>query len=179
MSDIRIANRYAKSILDLAVEKNELEQVTKDIDMLNAAFESRELYNLIKSPIIGQMKKLSIFSTLFSGKISNLTQAFLERVIKKGRESIIPEMLSSFHSQFNDRKGIVAVELTTMPNLGADALEQIKGQVRGIVGAGKDVTINVHHDDSLIGGFVLEYEDKKYDASVKHKLNKLKKSFSA
>lgn len=179
MSDIRIANRYAKSILDLAVEKNEVEQVTKDIDFLNQAFQSRDLYNLIKSPIIGQMKKQSIFSKLFSGKISNLTQAFLERVIKKGREAIIPDMISSFHSQFNDRKGIVAVRLTTMPNLSADALDKIKGQARTIVGDSKDVTINVEHDASLIGGFILEYEDKKYDASVRQQLNKLRKSFSA
>ncbi len=179
MSDLRIANRYAKSILDLAAEQNTLSQVSNDIEYLRNAFESRDLYNLIKSPIINKGKKIDIFSKLFSGKLSELTQLFLTRVIKKGREDIIPEMVQAFNNQYNEQQGITDVTLTTVSNLSQQAMQAIKARVAGLVGENKDINLEIRHDDSLIGGFVVEYEDKRFDASVKHQLEKIKKSFSA
>ncbi len=179
MSDIRIANRYAKSILDLAVEQNQLPQIHQDMDFLRQAFQNRDLYNLIKSPIINKGKKLDIFSKIFNNNVSHLTLLFLSRVIKKGRESIIPEMVTAFTGQYNDKKGIVDVILITVSNMDQRSLETIKAQVQGIIGQGKNINLEVRQDDSLLGGFVLEYEDKRYDASVKHQLENIRKTFSA
>ncbi len=179
MSEIRIANRYAKSILELAKERNEIGQVSADIEYLKNAFESRELFNLIKSPIINKGKKLDIFSKLFSDNLSHLTNLFLIRVIKKGRESIIPEMVESYHSQYNESEGITAVTLTTTSSISSELLDSIKSKMTSIVGEGKQIILEVKHDDGLIGGYVLEFEDKRYDASVKYKLENIKKSFSA
>lgn len=179
MSQIRIANRYAKSILELAIEQNELGRVSEDIDYLREAFKGHDLYNLIKSPIIDKSKKLAIFTKIFEGKLSSLTTKFLERVIGKGRESVIPEMISSFTEQYNDRKGIVAATLTTTSSMNQATLEGLKQKINTLVGEDKQLTLEVKQDDSLIGGYVLEFEDKRFDASVKYKLDNIRKSFSA
>lgn len=178
MSVIRIANRYAKSILDLAAEQNDLDRVAADMAHLKVALENRDLFNLIKSPIISKGSKLEIFSKVFSGKISKLTDLFLQRVIRKGRESVIPEMVDSFNDQYNTMRGIVDVKLTTTPAITADALASVKSKIKSMVGD-KQVNVQIVHDDSIIGGYIVEFGDKRYDASVKHQLENIKKTFSA
>jgi F-type H+-transporting ATPase subunit delta len=179
MSQLRIAYRYAKSILELAAEQNDLSRVSEDFDYLREAFKGRELHNLVKSPIINKAKKLDIFNKLFTGKLSDLTVVFLNRVITKGRESLIPEILTSFVDQYNEKKGIVAATLITTSDISNSAMENLKRKINAFVGADKQITLEVKKDDSLIGGYVLEYEDKRYDASVKYKLENIQKSFSA
>lgn len=179
MSELRIASRYAKSILELASEENELEVVANDIKYLELAFESRDLVNLIKSPIIHTDKKLKIFSRLFEGKLSKLTMLFLQRVIRKGRESIIPQMVESFTEQYNEKLGIVAVSLTTMPDTVESTIESIKSKIDELLGADTQVALELKQDPELIGGYILEYGDKRYDASVKYQLENIKKSFSS
>jgi len=180
MSDIRIAHRYAKSILDLASDQGQLDAVNNDMQYLQTAFDkSRELYNLIKSPIINKGKKLDVFSKLFSNNISNISQVFLKRVISKGRESIIPEMIQSFQSIYNERQGITDVTLTTIANVSAASMDTIQARMKEIIGVDRQINLHTKTDDSLIGGFILEFEDKRIDASVKHQLENIKKTFSA
>ena len=89
MSSIRIASRYAKSLLDLATETNKVEQIKTDFALFSDALKSRDLQLLIKSPIIKPDKKLGIFKAIFDGKIDELTSSFFEIVIKKGREGLL------------------------------------------------------------------------------------------
>ena len=103
----------------------------------------------------------------------------MERVIRKGRESIIPEMIKSFIDQYNEKNGIVAATLTTTSSMSNSALEGLKRKINSLLGDDKQITLIIKQDDSLIGGYVLEYEDKRYDASVRYKLDNIKKSFSA
>lgn len=76
MSVNRIATRYAKSLLDLAVEQNVLEAVKSDIETFVKMVENRDLYLLLKSPIINATKKESVFEVLFGARFNKLTNAF-------------------------------------------------------------------------------------------------------
>ena len=88
-------------------------------------------------------------------------------------------MVQSFDSQYNAKQGVIAVRLTTTASMTASALEAVKEKINILVGEGKRVNLEVIHDGSLIGGYIVEFEDKRYDASVKHQLENIKKSFSA
>ncbi len=83
MSAHRVAQRYAKSLLDLAIDQKQLDTVVQDIDALKSSLASKDLFLLLKSPIVNSTKKLNIFKELFGNKFSSLTMAFLERVIAK------------------------------------------------------------------------------------------------
>ncbi|MBP6694738.1 MAG: F0F1 ATP synthase subunit delta, partial [Saprospiraceae bacterium] len=81
MSVIRISSRYAKSLLDLAVERSEIDTVYQDMLMFKKMVSNRDLYLLLKSPIVNTTKKHSIVKSLFDGKISATTKAFLDIIV--------------------------------------------------------------------------------------------------
>jgi len=177
MSDIRIANRYAKSILDLAMEQDKLQAVFQDMEYLRSAFESRELYNLIKSPIISKDRKQKVLDALFTGKLDPLSKSFIDIVLRKGREDLLPEIVKAFETQYKAHKKITEVKLITAAPLSNEKLEAIKSKLLDSKVTDESVEISTVVDPDIIGGFIIEVGDKLYDASVSHKLAKLRKEF--
>jgi F-type H+-transporting ATPase subunit delta len=173
MGSFRIATRYAKSLLELAKEKGQLEAVFNDIKSLDGIFESnRDLILLFKSPIIPAEKKLTIVKMIFEGKTTEMVYQFMVLLIKKGRESFLHEIVDSFELQYNKLKGITPVKLIS-------AVKLDNGQVQTMVSALKakellkDVQLEQVVDEDLIGGFILRYDDKQIDQSVKRRLTEL------
>ena len=177
MSINRISARYAKSLLDLAVERNELEIVLKDIEALNEIIKIRDFYLLLKSPIINTGKKLSIFKAVFEGKANKTTLAFYELIIKKGRETYLPEIAVEFVEQYKNLKRISSVTLTTAVALDENLLTEIKSKLQKSPITKETIELTTKVNADLIGGFVIEVGDRLYDASVLYKLDQLKKEF--
>jgi len=175
MQNPRLATRYAKSLLDLAVEQNCLEAVLLDMQALNRICSmSRDFAVMLKSPVISGDKKLAVvFEVLKSYNVNTLTTAFINLLVTKGRELNLPEIAGAFVTQYNALKNIRTVTLTTA----AAMSDTVKGTlVAKIAGYMPDDTVDLKTevDESLIGGFVLEVEDKLYDASVKKSLNDIR-----
>ena len=126
MSVIRIGSRYAKSLIDLAVEQDKLERVLEDIKSFQKTTDNRDFYLLLKSPIINATKKQQIFSELFEGKYDEMTIAFLKIILTKGRESYLLEIADEFINQYKEIKHISTVNLTTAVALGAETISRIK-----------------------------------------------------
>lgn len=177
MSVQRIASRYAKSLIDLAVEQNKLERVLEDVNSFREVLKNREFKLLTKSPIVSTSKKQDIFKALFEGKYDELTMAFLNILLTKGRESYLPDIAVEFLSQYKKLKHISTVKLTTAAPLSDEALASIKGKLLDSTVTDDQVEITVEVDPELIGGFIIEFEDNIYDASVANKLDELKKGF--
>jgi len=100
MSAGRVAQRYAKSIIDLARESNALDAIHEDFKTIGSALDSRDFYLLVKSPIILASKKKSIFKAVFGEHLQKLTSSFLDILVGKGRESILPDICTAFHDQY-------------------------------------------------------------------------------
>lgn len=179
MSISRIASRYAKSLLDLAIEGKNLDTVLGDIEGFSTMLENRDLQLLIKSPIVSASDKSSIFKKLFEGKVSDLTMTFFNVILRKGREKYLPEIASEFLHQYKDYKGITDVILTTAAPLSDDLLAEIKAQLVNSSSTKETVEIETKIDKDLIGGFVVEIGDLLYDNSIAHKLNEMKKQFAS
>ena len=175
MSVTRIASRYAKSLLDLAKEQGKLEAVVEDIKTFNGATQNRDLFLLLKSPIVNGSKKLDIFKAIFDGKLDKLTMAFMDIVIKKGREAYLPEIATEFMQQYKTLNKVSTVTLTTAQPISDTALESIKAKLLGSDITDESVEIETAVDESLIGGFVVQVGDKLVDASVAHKLREMAK----
>ena len=177
MSVQRIASRYAKSLLELAVEQDKLERVLEDINSFRVVLKHREFKLLTKSPIVSTSKKQEIFKALFADKYDELTVAFFNILIAKGRESYLADIAVEFLSQYKKLKHISTVKLTTAAPLSKEALAAIKEKLVKSSTTDDKVEINVEVDPALIGGFIIEFEDNIYDASVSNKLDELKKGF--
>jgi F-type H+-transporting ATPase subunit delta len=177
MSVSRIASRYAKSLIDLAKERNELEKVLGDIQYFSDVAKNRDFAMLLKSPIVNPTKKKSVFSALFDGKLSQTTKAFFDIILNKGREPLLAEISREFLAQYKDLNKISTVTVTTAIPLDENGLEAIKQKLLVSKITMDKLDFHTKVDPSIMGGFLIEVGDKLYDASVKHKLDKLKKEF--
>jgi F-type H+-transporting ATPase subunit delta len=177
MQNPRLAGRYAKSLLDLAVERNELETVHNDILFLQQVCRnSREFVSLMKSPVIEPEKKEKVFSSVTSGRISTLTASFHKLLILKGREANLPEIINAFITQYNKKKGIQIIKLTTATPVSEELQQQIVEKIKSQTQFA-NIELKTEVKEDLIGGFVLEMGDSLVDASISYDLRAIKKQF--
>ena len=177
MSALRLASRYAKSLLDLATQKGELDSTYGDIMVLKDALTSnRDFWLLLKSPIVTTDKKVSIIKAAFGETFNAITTGFIDIVTRKRRESYLPEIVDAFIQEYQNRNGVVKAKLTTATAVTQSLLDKVNEIVLKNTGK-KTVAIETEVDSSLIGGFILQFEDKLFDSTISHKLDKLKKGF--
>src|SRR5690606_2919968 len=106
----RLAGRYAKSLLDLALEQGVAEAVLQDMQLIRDITEqSPDFRQLLRSPVIGSDKKVSIIRAVLGDKTHALTQAFLVLLTRKGREYFLPEMTTAYVRQYKAMKRIHTV----------------------------------------------------------------------
>jgi F-type H+-transporting ATPase subunit delta len=176
MRETRVASRYAKSLITLAVEKNQLEQVYKDMQLVSEITSgNKELQLLLKSPIVKADKKKAILNKILAGNVSEMTSAFVNIIASKGREYLLMDIAYAFVEQYKKLKGIITAELTTAVQLP----EELKKKILALVNPKNqpvEVVENINKD--IIGGFIVRVDDKQVDASVQRKIAELKQEFN-
>lgn len=178
MSVQRIASRYAKSLIELADEMNKLDKVREDITSFKKAVQNKDLYNLFQNPVINSDKKVKIVDKIFEGKYDELTMKFLRILINKGREAYLPEIAAEFFEQFKRAKHISTVKLESAKKLSEAEIKEIKDKLVASSLTDDSVELEVIVNPELIGGFLVAFDDKIYDASIKNKLNLLRKDYN-
>lgn len=178
MSVNQVASRYAKSLLDLAGSINKSDTILRDMRYILQLTKNREIYLLLKSPIIYPTRKFSALKKILGESIDPVTLRFVELTINKGRESILPEISAEFETQYNKAHNILVVQVSSAVELDDATLKTITDKVTSFVGAGMKIEVKTKVDPTLVGGFVIEYGDMLFDSSVTSQLTKLKNSFS-
>jgi F-type H+-transporting ATPase subunit delta len=177
MSNLRLASRYAKSLVDLAVEQQQLDAVYADIKVLQSiCITNSDFVAMLKSPIISSDKKEKIVIAVTSDKIGKLTAAFLTLLINKSREYSLPEIVKAFVDQYNKINDIHPVKLTTAVPVSDQVKNAILDKIRSTTSMQK-IELETVVKDELIGGFTLEVGDSFVDASILRDLNDVKKQF--
>lgn len=179
MNNPRLAGRYAKSLLDLSVEQNNLETTYADIKLLQAIIKANpDFVNLLKSPVIAADKKEKIIQAIIHGKVSTLTQMFVSLLAKKSREGNLPEIVKAFIEKYNELKGIHIVKLTTATPISDDVKNAFVSKVKTETGI-QHVELETAVKPNLIGGFVLETGGNLVDASILRDLKDVRKQFAS
>lgn len=177
MPNPRLAYRYAKSLLDLSVEKNLLEQVFADMLLLQQICKgNRDFVNLLASPVVHGDTKKKIIKAVTSGRISELSNSFISLLISKTRESNLPEIITAFIKQYKEHKNIHTVKLTTAIRIDEGVRKAIIDQVKKASGF-DNIEMEEKVDEDIIGGFVLQLGDKLVDASIAYDLKTIAKQF--
>lgn len=177
MQNPRVATRYAKSLIDLAVERNQLEDIYNDAQYLKALSKSsREFVSIMKSPVVAPEKKGQILDAIARGKITDLTLKFTRLLVTKNREFFLPEIVDAVITQYNEIKGIHKVKLTTATPVSDEVKNAILTKIK------RDTPIeNIELEslvrEELIGGFVLEFDNNLVDASILRDLRDVRKQF--
>lgn len=177
MSEIQVALRYAKSLIDLAEEQNSLEKIKSDIEaFVQVLKENPQLQAVLRNPIIGPDKKFAILDQLFGSTIDPMILSFFKIVVTKGRSEILYATGKELLNEYNRRKGIYKATVTSAVPLSADNIREIEQVVKNATKG--EVVLETKVDPNLIGGFILKVGDKQFDTSISSSLNKLKKEFS-
>ena len=164
-------------MIDLAIEKGELEKVFADMQWLQQVCkQSKEFTAVLRSPVIKPDKKQKVVASIIEGKVSVITSLFIRLLIAKGRESVLPEITTAFTNQYKEHKNIHTVKLTTASPLNEDLKNAIVAQIKKTSNM-QNIELETKVDDKLIGGFVLQTGDKLIDASVAYDLKQIAKQF--
>ncbi|MEO6189402.1 MAG: ATP synthase F1 subunit delta [Saprospiraceae bacterium] len=174
MSVSKIAGRYAKSLLDLSQEKGLIDAINNDMQEVSNACQNKDLLLFIKNPIINTDKKLKVFKAIFTDKINPLTQSFLEILIQKGRESIIPQICTSFVDQYKSLNKIRPAKLISATIMGESEVNLIKNKFKSWLKNGETMELIQVVDPSIIGGYIFQMDGQQVDATVKKNLDSMK-----
>jgi len=177
MSEIRVASRYAKSLIELAEERGVLHEVHEDIQLFQHTCEgSMDLKLMLKNPIISREAKLKVLRRIFESRVNKLTIAFFEILTKKQREGLLYGIAKEFHAQYNDKMQIESALVTTPFELTEELRAALKAEAEKI--AGKKVELKEKVNPELIGGFILQIRDRQIDTSINSRLKELRVKFS-
>lgn len=176
MKETRIASRYAKSLLTLALEQGELENAYNDMKLVSETCDSsKDLSLLLQSPIVKPDKKTEILREIFASRLSKLSLSFIDIIIRKRREKYLEAIAREFLYQYKSHKNILTAIVTSA--VGLD--DKIRSEIMKIIkdSANAEVELVEKADKDLIGGLILKIGDKQIDASIQRKLKELGKSF--
>jgi F-type H+-transporting ATPase subunit delta len=177
MHNPRLATRYAKSLIGLAIEKGQLENVFADMNWLQAICKTNgDFVAVLRSPIIKSDKKHKILDSVTGDSVNGITKAFIRLLVNKGRESNLPEIASAFVTQYKEYKKIYDVKLTTAAPASEELKNAILNHLRSTTEM-QNIELETVVDEKLIGGFVLRVGDQLVDASIAYDLKNISRQF--
>ncbi len=174
MSNFVISTRYANALMDISEENKSFERVVQDMNLISNTLEnSKELRNVLISPIIAPEKKTNILLEVFGTLIGDDVRNFLKFLVDKGRENVLYEIAKRFLNLSDEKIGRVKVDITSAVDLDESQKSKIKNKLEEMIN--KKVIPNYKIDNSIIGGFKARFNDTVIDATVQHQLELLKK----
>lgn len=177
MSVFRVANRYATALMGLAVEKNNLEKFSSDIEFMNNTMsQSKELRLFLANPVIKKPIKLEVLKEILKSRSNSDLNGFVEFIISKNREELLPDIIKRFLEMRDDKMGILRGQVTCAVELTKDQQASMKKELESYTG--KKVEISFRVDERIIGGFVVKAGDTVIDASITNQLKQLRKKLS-
>lgn len=176
MYDSQINIRYARSLYLAAEEKGDLDLVKEDIEVLFQLFEeNHDIDLLLEHPLIRTSRKIEILSSIFKDKVTKHTWSFLNLIVKNKRENHLKNICRDFISIYKKSKGIRTAVLTTSFELTRTHKEKIKKAIEEVFQA--PVELNTKIDESIIGGLIIQVDDKQLDLSVMRQIEKVRGQF--
>jgi F-type H+-transporting ATPase subunit delta len=173
MSEQRVASRYAKALIDLSKEQNNLDVILNDMkDFLETLKRNPQLEIMLKSPVVTGDNKMAVLKKIFEKSYHKNTMSFFAIIVRKNRAFYLSVIAKVFVEQYNTFNNIMQASVKTAHAIDEKLTEEIKQFISNY--SGKKVELKTIVDPKLIGGLVIQMEDKLFDASISGKLNKLK-----
>lgn len=174
MTNQRVAQRYASALMELTNEQKNPSAVADDLlTVLTAVDASRELRNVLASPIISKEKKKAILRDIFKKKVGEMVLLYCDAMVNKGRENILHDILKQYFILRDEQLGIVRVNVKTSVDFSSAQEKKLQKQLETMTN--KKVLVAFSVDKSVKGGFIARVGDTVLDGSVKRQLEILKK----
>jgi len=165
----RVADIYARSLLDLAIQSGELETVAADLDAVsNLLTQVRDFQAFLGSPYFAEQTRQDLVRQVLAGKLHRLTLNFLLVMIEHNRGALLPRIIDRFQQLYREHQGYRTVQVTVARTIGKEQMEKLARELAEALNA--KVDLDVHVDSSVLGGIIIRYDEKMLDNSVRGRL---------
>ena len=170
---ISSAERYSLALFELSEENNLLSQVEEQsLSVLNLINQSKDFFNLVKDPTTSQEDLSKVINNIADINIfENLFKNFLNFLIQKRRFFFIERILKSFIEICSKKRGELIAQLKSAKKLSNDEIKKITDELS--TNFSSKIKLNYKHDESLIGGLIVQVGSTMIDSSIKNKLQQI------
>lgn len=170
-----VARRYAQALFDLGSENGALEELEADLARaVETVSRQPVLQKTLYHPLISVDEKRQLVEALLSGKVSPRALNFLRLILEKKRERHLPVIMEEFRRLVNAARNVVDVEASVASPLSDPLLAELRGKLESVTG--KRVNLTVSLNPSLLGGVVVQIGDRRFDGSLRGRLESLRHS---
>ncbi|MFN3719936.1 MAG: F0F1 ATP synthase subunit delta [Rhizobium rhizophilum] len=169
-----VAERYASSLFELALEGGVVDAVAADLNRFQAMIdESDDLKRLVLSPVFTAEDQVKAISAIGDKAGFNaLMLNFLKVVASNRRLFAVIGMVAAYRQSVARHKGEMTADVTSAHALTAEQETELKAALKSVTG--KEVSISVTVDPSLLGGLIVKVGSRQIDTSLRTKLSTLK-----
>ena len=167
-----ISVRYARALLKSATEQQLDDAVYQEMQLLAKSYiDVPQLRQTIDNPMLSKDKKEALLLTAVGTKPTDLTKAFIQLVLKEDREGVMQFIANSYVTLYRQQKNVIRGRLITAAQVSPATEQKMRQMVESKTNGTVEFETEVNPD--IIGGFILEYDTYRMDASVKAKLNSI------
>lgn len=167
-----ISMRYARALLKSAIDSQLEDTVYQEMMTVAKSYvDVPALRPTIDNPMLSKDKKEALLIVAAGENPCQLTKSFISLVLKEDRENMIQFMANSYVTLYRKQKNVIRGKLTTAARVSAETEQKMRQMVEGKTNGTVEFETEVNPD--IIGGFILEYDTYRMDASVRSKLNNI------
>lgn len=169
-----IAQVYSRSLFEVASEQDKLDEIRDQLGQISEAIaENRDLQIFLFSPYFSTEEKQDGFKRAFEG-VDETLQNFLDVLLENHRLPAIHRIRRQYDALWSEEMKLLPVEVTSAVELGEEEVRDLGERIGEQ--AGRKVELTAHVDPDILGGIVLRVGNSVLDASVRNRLNKLRRS---
>jgi F-type H+-transporting ATPase subunit delta len=169
-----LARRYARAILDVGVDRGNIDKLTAEIRELAASFAgSRDLAEALTNPVFPRTQRRAVLEAVLDrAQVSLETRNFTLMLLERERMVALPDIARELGAMVDDKMGRAHAEITSARPLTGEQLGQIERALEKV--SGKKIILARREDASLLGGVVAQLGDVVYDGSVRTQLEQMR-----
>lgn len=174
MGERTLAKRYARALLEVAKERNEIDRVENELHAVARLWATvPELRLVLGDPARSRAEKQSILEKLFAARVSHVVLRFLAIVLEKGRFARIEEIAAIYDELSDELQGIARARVTSAMPLEPGERDALVARLRKFTER-PNVILDEKVDPDLLGGVIVRIGDQVIDGSVRGRLRALR-----
>ena len=161
---------YGLALYDLAKSEGLTEQILKELDVLRQSFDEEPAFlKLLSTPTLTKQERCDILDNSFRGKLQPYLLNFLKILTEKGYIRYFSQCCDAYRDQYNRDHGILPVTAVTAVPMTEAQQKRLTAKLEALTG--KTVELHSRIDPSCLGGVRLDYDGKRLDDTVAHRLD--------
>lgn len=174
-----VATRYAKALLRYATEQGQAEAVYHEMNRLAESLMALpRLSAALDNPVVTAADKVSLLVEAAGGeaKVSDAGRRFVRLVVESGRAEAMLFIAKAYGSLYRRANHVVEGRLTVAQPLSPALTEKLRQLLEKETRCSVDFEVVCR--DEIGGGFVLEYDNKRLDASLTRRIAMMRRQLS-